>query len=153
MTFKIKNKEIRLVITTRRIVLVEEKTMTENFEELYFNAMSKLNKKVLAQILLVFAEDNEGKDAFKELDEVYDFIDVYKKENNKSYLDIFKEVAEVINEEGFFNTKMTIEEIEQRISDPLSAMKLDDMIQPSIEKAITEIAKTEIAERKANMKD
>lgn len=153
MILKVKDKEITIFISTRKLVIVQDKTRTENFEELYFDAMSKLNIKTLAEILLVFAEDKEGNEAFNNIAEVYDFIDEYKKENNKSYSDIFKELAEVINNEGFFNKKMTKKDMEQKILDPLSTMKLNDMIQPSIEKAITEIARNEIAENKLKMKD
>ena len=102
------NKTIELVFTTRKIVNISKLLGEKNFEDLYFKAMNENDLDALSKIIFTFAEDIEnGAKSFKSSEEVYDFLDCYKKENNKSYEDIFKEIAEVINEEGFFNTKMS----------------------------------------------
>ena len=38
----------------------------------------------------------------------------YKRENKKTYDDMFKELAEEINKEGFFKTKMTKEVLQEK---------------------------------------
>ena len=49
-------------------------------------------------------------------------------ENKKTYKDIFEEIAEDINEEGFFNSKMTKKELKDKMSSPLSSMNMNDVI-------------------------
>ena len=68
----------------------------------FFKSANKKNVKALAEIILAFGEV-EGKSPFNnDMNKVYDFIDDYKKDNEKSYEDIYMEFSEVINNEGFF---------------------------------------------------
>ena len=95
--------------------------------------------------LLDYLEGDEaGIKSFKSSDEVFDFIDDYKEENSKTYDDIFNEIAEAINEEGFFKSKMTKEEMEQKISNPLSKINTESIIKASAEKAVAQIVEKEI---------
>ena len=80
---------------------------------------------------------------------MYDFIDDYILENKKGYSQIFAEMAEAINEEGFFNRKMTKAELKEKISNPLSAVNMNDIIKNSAEKAITAVAEKEFQGYKA----
>ena len=73
-------------------------------------------------------------------EEVYEFLDDYRKEKGKSYEDIFKELTEVINEEGFFIKKRNKKELAEMISNPLSGTNMNELIQKSAEKAISRIA-------------
>lgn len=144
MILKTKNKEIELVFRTRKLVDIKNTLKGKNFEEVFFKAMSELDLKALAVIIYSFSENNERKHQFNNSDEVYDFIDDYKAENNKQYIDIFKEIAEVVNNEGFFNSKMTKKQLEERISNPFSTINLEDMVKPSVEKAISNIVAKEV---------
>ena len=148
MELKTNNKTIQLAFTTRKIVNITKILKGKNFEDLYFQAMNEKNLDALSKIIFVFAEDIEnGAKSFKSSEEVYDFIDYYKKENNKSYEDIFKDIAEVINEEGFFNTKMSKKDLTQKISNPLSGIDMNSLIKESTEKAMTKIAEKEAMEQ------
>ena len=82
--------------------------------------------------------------SFKTSDEVFEFIDDYKEENNKAYGDIFSEIAGAINDEGFFKSQMTKEEMEQKISNPLSGINMESLIKTSAEKIIGQLAEREI---------
>ena len=144
MKLEANNKKIELVFTTRKIVNISKLLGEKNFEDLYFKAMNEKNLDALSKIIFVFAEDIEnGAKSFKSSEEVYDFIDYYKKENNKSYEDIFKDIAEVINEEGFFNTKMSKKDLTQKISNPLSGIDMNSLMKESAEKAMTKIVEKE----------
>ena len=68
----------------------------------------------------------------------------YKIENKKAYIDIFKEIAEAVNNEGFFNMKMTKKQLEEKILNPLLQMNLEDITKSSIEKAMAQIAAEQI---------
>lgn len=144
MELKTNNKTIVLVFTTRKIVNITNLLKGKNFEDLYFKAMNESDLDALSKIIYMFAEDIEnGAKSFKSSEEVYDFLDDYKKENNKSYEDIFKEIAEVINEEGFFKTKMSKKDLTQKMSNPLSGIDMNSLTKESVEKAMTKIVEKE----------
>lgn len=144
MNLNLKNKKIELVFTTRKIVNLTKELKEKNLEDLYFKIMNENNVEALANLIYVFAENTDtGLKCFENIDEVYDFMDEYMKENKKTYNDIFNEIAEAINEEGFFKTKMTAEEMESKMTNPLLSLNMDEVIKTSTEKAITNIAEVE----------
>lgn len=145
MELKTKNKTIVLIFTTRKIVNVSNILKGKNFEDLYFNAMNQGDLSALSKILFAFAEDKDGIKAFNSSEDVYDFIDDYKAENNKTYEEIFVDLAEVINEEGFFNKKMTKKELKTKMSNPLSSVNMNDVIKNSAEKAIAKVAEEQFS--------
>lgn len=134
-----KNKAVKLVFTTRKIVNVTNILKGKNFEELYFKAMNESDLDALSKIIYAFSEDEAGLKSFKTNDEVYDFIDDYKEETGKSYKDIFEELAGTINDEGFFSREMSKKELKNRISNPLLGMNMEDMLKSSAEKAVSKI--------------
>lgn len=144
MELKTQFKTIRLVFTTRKIVNISNILKGKNFEDLYFKAMNENDLDALSKIIYVFAEDEAGIKSFKTSDEVYDFIDDYKAETNKSYADIFNEIAEVINDEGFFREKVSKKELKQRVLNPLSGINMEQIVQTSAEKAISKLAEQEM---------
>ena len=70
-------------------------------------------------------------------------------ENKKTYKEIFEEIAKDINKEGFFNSKMTKEELEGKMSNPLSSINMDELIKNSAEKAISKVAEEQFQGYKA----
>ena len=145
MELKTKNKTIVLVFTTRKIVNISNVLKGKNFEDLYFSAMNEGDLNALSKIIFTFAEDKNGIKAFNSSEDVYEFIDDYKAENNKSYEEIFEDLAEVINEEGFFNKKMTAKELKAKMSNPLSSVNMNDVIKNSAEKAIAKVAEEQFS--------
>lgn len=147
MELSTQNRTLILKYKTRRIVSITQEMKIKNFEELYFNAMSENSIEALAKIIYIFGEDKNsgltGKNNFPKLEDVYDFIDSYMEENKKTYAEMFKEIAEDINEMGFFNSKMTTEELEKKISSHIS-VDINKIISQSAEKAITAFAENEI---------
>lgn len=144
MELKTQFKTIRLVFTTRKIVNISNILKGKNFEDLYFKAMNETDLDALSKIIYVFAEDETGIKSFKSSDEVYDFIDDYKAETNKSYADIFNEIAEAINDEGFFKEKISKKELKQKALNPLSNINMEEIVKTSAEKAISKLAEKEI---------
>ncbi len=140
MILETKNKTIKLVLKTRKIVDITNTLKNKNFEDAYFKALQDNDLNALSKIIYTLAEDNEGKHSFNSSEEVYEFLDDYRKEKGKSYEDIFKELTEVINEEGFFIKKRNKKELAEMISNPLSGTNMNELIQKSAEKAISRIA-------------
>ena len=140
MILKTKNKEINLVLRTRKIADIAKKLEGKNFEDVYFKAMNEFDLEALSKIIFILSENEDKTNAFKNSTDVYDFLDDYMEENKKTYKDIFEEIAEDINEEGFFNSKMTKKELKDKMSNPLSSMNMNEVIKNSAEKAISKVA-------------
>ena len=93
----------------------------------------------MAKIILKLAETEDEKSAFNSIDEVYDFIDDCRKEGIVVN-DLYLKIAEALNEEGFFKKKMTKKELKELISNPLSTMNMNELVQKSAENAMSKIA-------------
>lgn len=139
MNIKTKNKEINIVLRTRKIVDITKKLDGKNFEEAYFKAVSEKNIEAFAQIIFLLAENEDKTVSFKDIDEVYDFIDDYKLETQKSFTDLISEITEVINDEGFFNTKMSKKDLQAKLTSPLSLVNMREIIKNSAEKAVNKL--------------
>ncbi len=144
MILETKNKKIKLVLKTRKIVEIANTLKNKNFEDAYFKAVKENDLNALSKMIYTLAENEDGKHAFSSSDEVYDFLDDYKTENGKTYSDIYKELTEVINEQGFFMKKMNKKELTEMISNPLSVMNINELVQKSAEKAISKMAESQI---------
>lgn len=144
MILETKNKRIKLVLKTRKIVEIANTLKNKNFEDAYFKAVKENDLNALSKMIYTLAENEDGKHAFSSSDEVYDFLDDYKTENVKTYSDIYKELTEVINEQGFFIKKMNKKELTEMISNPLSVMNINELVQKSAEKAISKMAESQI---------
>lgn len=144
MILETKNKRIKLVLKTRKIVEIANTLKNKNFEDAYFKAVKENDLNALSKMIYTLAENEDGKHAFSSSDEVYDFLDDYKTENVKTYSDIYKELTEVINEQGFFMKKMNKKELTEKISNPLSVMNINELVQKSAEKAISKMAESQI---------
>lgn len=140
MILETKNKVIKLVLKTRNIITICNLLRNKNFEDAFFTAVRDNDIEALSKIIYALAEEEGANIAFRNIAEVQDFLDDYKAEQNKSYADLFKEIAEEVNAEGFFKKKMSKKELNEAISNPLSNMNMNDLVQKSAENAITKIA-------------
>ena len=143
MELKTNTKIVYVRFSTRKIVRISKILNGKNFESLYFQALNDNDIEALSQILMIFCENEDGTEAFKGIDQVYDFIDDYMAQNKKHYVDIFEELAGAINEEGFFLKKMSKEVLKDRITNPLSSLDVNEIIKNSTEKAVSKVAEKE----------
>lgn len=139
MIIETKNKIINLVIKTRKIVEIANLLKNKNFEEAFTKAYAICDIEALAKIILKLAETEDEKSAFNSIDEVYYFIDDCRKEGIVVN-DLYLKIAEALNEEGFFKKKMTKKELKELISNPLSTMNMNELVQKSAENAMSKIA-------------
>lgn len=139
MIIETKNKNINLVLKTRKIVEIANLLKNKNFEEAFTKAYSVLDMEALSKIIFKLAEDEDGKSAFTSSDEVYDFIDDCRKEDI-TINELYARIAEVLNDEGFFKKKMNKKELKEMTSNPLSAMNMNEIVQKSAETAMSKIA-------------
>ncbi len=139
MILETKNKTIKLVLKTRKIVDISNVLKSKNFEEVFTKAYAICDLDALTKILYILSEDENGKNVFTSSEEVYDFLDDYRKESKSTFVEIYKKIAEELNNEGFKNKK-TKKELEEMISNPLSTINMNELMQKSTEKAMSKIA-------------
>ncbi len=144
MILKANEREIKLTPTTKKIVEISEKYKGINLNDLFFEAYRKNDIKKLATIILELVD--EKKSFNNDINQVYNFIDEWKKENNKSYHDLFSEIARMINDEGFFSKKMTEEEIQGNLNGVITSTDMTEMIKTATEKIVSEAVSDELAE-------
>ena len=87
MILETKNKTIKLVLKTRKIVDITNTLKNKNFEDAYFKALQDNDLNALSKIIYTLAEDNEGKHSFNSSEEVYEFLDDYRKEKGTAGFD------------------------------------------------------------------
>ncbi len=149
MILETKNKTIKLVFKTRKIVDISNVLKSKNFEEVFTKAYAICDLDALTKMLYILAENEDGKNVFTSSEEVYDFLDDYRKENKGTLIDLYKKIAEELNNEGFFKTKKTKKELEEMTSNPLSTINMNELMQKSTEKAISKIAEEQFQGYKA----
>ena len=106
MIIETKNKKINLVLKTRKIVEIANLLKNKNFEEAFVKAYSIIDSETLGILIYKLAETEDGFALFKDIDEVYDFMDECRIEG-LNYNELYKRIAEALNEEGFFKKKMS----------------------------------------------
>mgnify|MGYP000010350489 FL=1 len=57
-----------------------------------------------------------------------------------NYNELYKRIAEALNEEGFFKKKMSKKDLESLTSNPLSTINMNEIVQKSTENAMSKIA-------------
>ncbi len=145
MIIETKNKNINLVLKTRKIVDIANLLKNKNFEEAFVKAYSILDGEALTKIIFKLAENENGESAFNSSDEVYDFIDDCRAEGI-TISELYAKIAEALNEEGFFKKKMSKKELKEMTSNPLSTMNMNELVQKSAESAMSKIAERQFQE-------
>lgn len=146
MIIETKNKNIKLVLKTRKIVDIANLLKNKNFEEAFVKAYSILDGEALTKIIFKLAENENGESAFNSSDEVYDFIDDCRAEGI-TISELYAKIAEALNEEGFFKKKMSKKELKEMTSNPLSTMNMNELVQKSAESAMSKIAEKQFQEQ------
>lgn len=148
MILQTKTKTINIELKTKNIITICTLLKNKNFEDAFFKAYREMDLDALSKIIYALAEE-EKEIAFRNLEEVYIFLDECRKEQGLSANDIYKELSEAINNEGFFSKKMKKKELEEMISNPLSGTNMNELVQGAAEKAISKIAEEQFAGYKA----
>lgn len=139
MIIETKNKKINLVLKTRKIVEIANLLKNKNFEEAFVKAYSIVDNETLGILIYKLAETEDGFALFKDIDEVYDFMDECRIEG-LNYNELYKRIAEALNEEVFFKKKMSKKDLESLTSNPLSTINMNEIVQKSTENAMSKIA-------------
>ena len=68
-----------------------------------------------------------------------------------NYNELYKRIAEALNEEGFFKKKMSKKDLESLTSNPLSTINMNEIVQKSTENAMSKIAEQQFQGYKGQM--
>jgi len=148
MILKTEKKEVELRPTTRKIIKMTKEKGEKNLNDYFFKAVNSNDIESIANIIFNFAEEN-NKRAFNQLTDVYDFIDNWLSENNKSYDDLSIELGKMINDMGFFNKKMEEKELMEKMTNPLATFDMKKVLTDSTEKVISQAVSEEFKGFKA----
>lgn len=143
MIIETKNKTINLVFKTRKIVDIANLLKNKNFEKAFTEAYTECDYDALSKILYKLAETENGKSMFTTSEDVNNFIDECRAEGITAF-NLYERIAEALNEEGFFKKKMSKKELKEMTSNPLLTMDIDNLMQNSLERAVSKVVEQEV---------
>lgn len=139
MILKVKDKEYSFTATMKKIVAMNKKLKVKNLRDAFFKALNDVDFEFLADALLSFADDGTRKELNNDSNKVYDMMEAYVNENKTDYEAIYELLAEEINDKSFFGKKMTKEEIEAQMDNPLASFDINQVITNTAEKVMGEV--------------
>lgn len=145
MILKVKDKEYSFTATMKKIVAMNKKLKVKNLRDAFFRALNNVDFEFLADFLLVFAD--EPKELKNDSNKVYDLMEAWvneaTEEDPRNYEDIYKLLAEEINDKSFFGKKMTEKELKAQMDNPLADFDINQIISNTAEKVMGEVVAEE----------
>lgn len=145
MILKVKDKEYSFTATMKKIVAMNKKLKVKNLRDAFFRALNNVDFEFLADFLLVFAD--EPKELNNDSNKVYDLMEAWvneaTEEDPRNYEDIYKLLAEEINDKSFFGKKMTEKELKAQMDNPLADFDINQIISNTAEKVMGEVVAEE----------
>jgi hypothetical protein len=147
MILKVKDKEYSFTATMKKIVGMNKKLNVKNLRDAFFKALNNVDFEFLADFLMEFADNDVQKGLSGDYNRVYDLMEAWvneaTEEEPRSYEDIYKLLAEEINDKSFFGKKMTKEELETQMNNPLADFDINQVITNTAEKVMGEVVAEE----------
>ena len=145
MILKVKDKEYSFTATMKKIVAMNKKLKVKNLRDAFFRALNNVDFEFLADFLLAFAD--ELKELNNDSNKVYDLMEAWvneaTEEDPRNYEDIYKLLAEEINDKSFFGKKMTEKELKAQMDNPLADFDINQVISNTAEKVMGEVVAEE----------
>lgn len=145
MILKVKDKEYSFTATMKKIVAMNKKLKVKNLRDAFFRALNNVGFEFLADFLLAFAD--EPKELNNDSNKVYDLMEAWvneaTEEDPRNYEDIYKLLAEEINDKSFFGKKMTEKELKAQMDNPLADFDINQVISNTAEKVMGEVVAEE----------
>lgn len=145
MILKVKDKEYSFTATMKKIVAMNKKLKVKNLRDAFFRALNNVDFEFLADFLLAFAD--EPKELNNDSNKVYDLMEAWvneaTEEDPRNYEDIYKLLAEEINDKSFFGKKMTEKELKAQMDNPLADFDINQVISNTAEKVMGEVVAEE----------
>lgn len=142
MILKTNTKEITIMPKIKHIIELTNVLKGKNLNEVFFKGATSNDINVLCLVIEKFSTI-DGNKAFKNINEVYDFLDEYIIENKETVTEIYEKIAEEINNLGFFNKKMNKEELKMALVSNLD-IDMDSIVTDIVKKVSEEKMRPEI---------
>lgn len=136
-------KEYSFSATMKKIVAMNKKLKVKNLRDSFFRALNNVEFEFLADILLLLADDDTKKEFNNDYNKVYDFIESYVSQNEIDYQELYKMIAEEINDKSFFGKKMTEDELKSQMDNPLADFDINEVMNRTAEKVMGEVVAEE----------
>lgn len=145
MILKVKDKEYSFTATMKKIVAMNKKLKVKNLRDAFFRALNNVDFEFLADFLLAFAD--EPKELNNDSNKVYDLMEAWvneaTEEDPRNYEDIYKLLAEEINDKSFFGKKMTEKELKAQMDNPLADFDINQVISDVAKDSMKEVVAEE----------
>lgn len=121
------NEEFELKYTIGAFTRLKKELKCENLRKTLLLSTVKQDYEPFTQALKVFSNGKIPKS-----EDAYPVIDRYVCEHNTTYYDMFMEFAEELDAAGFFNSRMSREELNQLATSPELELSMDDMMMDAL---------------------
>lgn len=139
MELHIKEKVYPYILTNRRMVAVLDALGAEDISDVIFTGAAKNDLRTLAVLVAGFTDAGNAGQAL-------DLLDDYRSSGH-TFRELYADIARALNEEYFFETRMTDGELAAALDNPLRTLNLDDMVRQATEDAVRTMAAQRLAER------
>lgn len=129
-------KEINLSYKTRLITQLAERLGCNNLKKHLTQAVIDMDTYTLAISLMVLSDGQ-----IANINEAYDVIDECIAQQDKTIYGLYEDLIFDINDKGFFKAKLSRKALEKELSDPMAAVKMDDIIESAMNQAAAGIMK------------
>lgn len=136
-------KEYSFTATMKKIVAMNKKLKVKNLRDAFFKATNNVDFEFLADILMTLADEETKKEFNGDFNKIYDFMENYVSQNKTDYEELYKLVAEEINDKSFFGKKMTKEELIKQMDNPLADFDISEVMNRTAEKVMGEVVAEE----------
>lgn len=77
---------------------------------------------------------------FKNINEVYDFLDDYQQEHEKTVFELYQDLILDMNDRYFFKEKLSEEELKKMAQDPMVGIDMGEIMASAAKTAATDVA-------------
>ena len=139
MILRVKEKDYSFTATMKKIVAINKRNKVKNLRDAFFRALNNVDFEFMADMLLSLADDGDTKSYLNsDPNKVYDLVEAWVSENNQDYQAVYKLIAEEINDKSFFGKKMSTEEMEKEMNNPLAGFDISEVLNKTADKVIGE---------------
>lgn len=135
MILETEKKTITLQFKNRLVALLEERLQCKDLRTFLFQEANNAKLRTLAMCILTLTEKE-----FKNLNEVYDFLDDYQQEHEKTVFDLYQNLILAMNDRYFFKEKLPEEELKKMAQDPMVGFDMGEIMASAAKTVATDVA-------------
>lgn len=135
MVLETEKKTITLQLKNRLVALLEERLQCKDLRTFLFQEANNAKIKTLALCLLTLTEKE-----FKNINEVYDFLDDYQQEQEKTIFQLYQDLILELNNRYFFKEKLSEEELAELSQNPMMGFDMGEIMKAATEAVATDMA-------------